>query len=87
MPSVTGIDNDMPSKGYGVLGLGFSNHDGVRGESGTGTGVVGELQVVLPAQFITQDNDGVISSSHSGVGVRANSDNYIGVLGLATTWV
>jgi len=76
MPSVTGIDNDLPLKGYGV-----------RGESGTGTGVIGRSFNGNGAQFITQAGYGVFSSSHSGIGVYANSDNYIGIRGLSGSYI
>ena len=65
MPSVEGVDDNVPPKGYGVYGR-TGNRTGVFGESSSGTGVHGE------------GASGVIGKSEHGIGVSGRSnDRYI----------
>jgi hypothetical protein len=92
MPSVEGVDDNVPPTGFGVLGrssggtgvFGDSiNGPGVRGRSGDFDGVVG---VSFSGNIFTSGvagesrlGNGVIGRSNTGVGVRGESDSYVGV--------
>jgi hypothetical protein len=96
MPSVEGIDDNVPPTGYGVHGK-SNNSDGVVGESdtsfgvhgksNTGDGVVGESQsqsgnAAGVSGFGLSDNTcGVYGQSDSNVGVYGKSNTGYGLLG------
>ena len=76
MPSLEGIDDNVPPTGYGVYGK-SNNSDGVVGESDTSFGVHGK----------SNNSDGVVGESQSDSGNAAGvsgfglSDNTYGVYG------
>ena len=96
MPSVEGIDDNVPPTGYGVHGK-SNNSDGVVGESdtsfgvhgksNTGDGVVGESQsdsgnaAGVSGFGLSDDTCGVYGQSDSNVGVYGKSNTGDGLLG------
>jgi hypothetical protein len=76
MPSLHGTDNDVPPKGFGVLGASNNNGGaGVRGDSPNGVGVDG----------ISDSSAGVHGESNTGFGVAGVSDSNEGVHGESNT--
>jgi hypothetical protein len=68
MPSVEGVDDNVPPKGYGVYGYSQSDY-GVRGRSNTGYG--------MHAQ--SANNYGMIGFSSTSYGVLGYSEKIYGV--------
>jgi hypothetical protein len=75
MPSVNGVDDDVPPQGYGVRGASFDGY-GVFGDSFSSSGVVGRCHTSRPA---------VYGESHSGYGVYGYSYYRHGVHGYSPT--
>ena len=79
MPSVEGVDDNVPPSGYGVSGRSNNRHGvydhsggyGVYGHTTSGYGVVGE----------SRSSFGVIGRSNSGCGVMGGSGSSYGVIG------
>jgi hypothetical protein len=98
MPSVEGVNNDSPRKGYGVHGESdiYSTGDGVRGCSFWGTSVSGLTSANYGVYGFSSggnwagvrgDNSlgtGVVGSSERGTGVYGFSINGLGVDGYST---
>ena len=86
MPSVEGIDDNVPPTGYGVYGK-SNNSDGVVGESDTSFGVHGKSNngdgVVGESQSESRDAAGVsgFGLSDNTCGVYGQSDSNVGVYG------
>jgi hypothetical protein len=74
MPSVEGVDDNVPPTGHGVRGRSNRGGSGVLGLSDNGFGVFGE----------SNSGYGVFGSSGSGYGVYAESYSGIGVYGYST---
>jgi hypothetical protein len=70
MPSVEGVDDNSPPRGFGVLGR-SNTHVGVVGRGNNATGVIG-------SGF---NGDGVVGYSNTRIGVRGESNNAEGVYG------
>jgi hypothetical protein len=70
MPSVEGVDNDVPQKGYGVRGRSNSSV-GVEGRSDSSSGVFG----------FSNGSPGVFGRSNSGYGVGGVSNSGYGMYG------
>jgi hypothetical protein len=86
MPSVQGVDDNSPQKGFGVHGLSNTGYGvwgasyrsrGVYGHSDFGYGVVGQTEGSGVA--------GVYGYCKDGYGVRGSSSNYPGVYGRSGT--
>jgi hypothetical protein len=73
MPSVTGVDDDVPPTGYGLLGSSNRGGSGVVGQSSNSYGVWGRSTNV----------DGVYGSTNGryGIGVSGYSSMWMGVAG------
>ena len=70
MPSVEGVDNDVPQKGYGVSG-----------KSDTGAGVVGNSQKSPGVAGNSRDGFGVVGVSGNWAGLYGeSSNNYAAIL-------
>jgi hypothetical protein len=86
MPSLEGIDDNVPPTGYGVHGK-SNNSDGVLGESDTSFGVHGKSNtgdgVVGESQSESRDAAGVsgFGLSDNACGVYGQSDSNVGVYG------
>jgi hypothetical protein len=95
MPSVTGIDNNTPRKGYGVkgtsaggdgvLGISTSNaHAGVAAINDSGGSAVGAQSTTGVAVFANSNSGAaVIAQSQTGHGVFASSNQNVGVEGVS----
>jgi hypothetical protein len=70
MPSIEGVDDNVPPRGFGVLGR-SNTHVGVVGRSNNATGVIG-------SGF---NGDGVVGVSENRIGVSGYSDTGHGVVG------
>jgi hypothetical protein len=91
MPSLLGIDDDVPPKCYGVYGLStrggygvyaYSNNaDGVHGRSTGAPGVLGESEKNVGVMGRGYTNAGVAGQSDSSEGVRGFSSSGPGVSG------
>jgi hypothetical protein len=71
MPSVEGVDDNLPSRGFGVHGESWRAGYGVRGFSLANHGVSGQ----------SDSRYGVFGRSYGSYGVYGHSDNSIGVCG------
>jgi hypothetical protein len=90
MPSVEGVDDDVPPRGFGVYGH-SSNHLGVQGTSNidigvqgigyTGIGVYGGSDSGLGVSGRSNSSNGVDGYSNSGNGVEGLSNIGYGVYG------
>jgi hypothetical protein len=84
MPSVEGVDDDSPAKGYGLHGK-SEHRDGVYGESdgieGMGFGVHGKSDSAIGVYGESKNVIGVHGHSSTGTGVYASSGTGRGVYG------
>jgi len=80
MPSVIGVDNNVPRLGYGVRGSSPSGY-GVDGYSDSYTGVRGWSPSGAGVWGYSDSGYGVLCSSYSGYGLYGNSYERIGVYG------
>jgi hypothetical protein len=82
MPSLEGIDDNVPPTGYGVSGL-SNNGDGVVGESRSGSrdaaGVYGYSGNTCGVYGQSDSNVGVYGTSNAGYGVLGESENGYGL--------
>jgi hypothetical protein len=93
MPSVEGVDDDSPSRGFGVFGRsdrsygvrGYSNSIAVYGRSSNSYGVLGQSQNRPGVAGGSENAAGVAGSSYNGDGVygesESESENAAGVAG------
>jgi hypothetical protein len=81
MPSVQGVDDDRPRKGYGVSGRSTTGGYGVRGESDSNEGVHGRSTTGRGVAGYCRNAEGVYGESDYKSGVHGYSDNYYGVEG------
>lgn len=81
MPSIEGVDDDVPSKGYGVYGESRRGNFAVYGVSDNGEAVVGKSLHARGVHGSSSDHDGVFGQSSSGNGVYGISDKGPGVRG------
>jgi hypothetical protein len=88
MPSVEGVDDNVPPTGYGVSGL-SNNGDGVYGESRSGSrdaaGVYGYSGNTCGVYGQSDSNVGVYGTSNAGYGVLGESENGYGVYAYSNT--
>jgi hypothetical protein len=80
MPSVEGVDDNSPPRGFGVLGR-SNTHVGVVGRSNNATGVYGESNNAAGVHGESNNRLGVSGYSESGTGVFGYSDTGHGVVG------
>jgi hypothetical protein len=88
MPSLEGIDDNVPPTGYGVSGL-SNNGDGVYGESRSGSrgaaGVYGYSDNTCGVYGQSDSNVGVYGTSNAGYGVLGESENGYGMYAYSNT--
>jgi hypothetical protein len=89
MPSVEGVDDDSPSRGFGVFGRsdrsygvrGYSNSIAVYGRSSNSYGVLGQSQNRPGVAGGSENAAGMAGSSYNGDGVYGESENAAGMAG------
>lgn len=90
MPSVDGVDDNVPPTGFGVRGrsnssrgvYGYSSSGpGVYGDSGSGYGVVGGSRFSVGVRGFSNTGEGVYGSSTDGIGVLGDNFSGFGVYG------
>jgi hypothetical protein len=75
MPSVEGVDDNMPPTGYGVRGKCSNSGNGVYGTAISGTGVAGDSYSGVGVVGFSYSDWGVFGNSYSDVGVYAFSNS------------
>jgi hypothetical protein len=83
MPSIEGVDDNVPPKGYGVYGQSIRGSYGVGGFSNTGYGVIGDSRENYGIWGESVRSAGVFGASQDSTGVRGYSLNGLGVYGFS----
>ena len=85
MPSIDGIDDDNPPKGYGVYGETQTGAFAIYGVNDKRDAVVGKSLHGKGMHGSSSDRDGVFGNSSSGSGVYGLSSTGDGVRGISDT--